>query len=494
VAELAPGTLVAGRYRLEHLLGEGGMGAVWAATHEITGGRVALKFLKSAGDPRSDARRRFLREARAATLVDHPNVVQIRDVVDHLDTPVLVMDLLVGETLAVRLGRRGPLDVAEASRIGVQVVSAVGAAHEAGLIHRDLKPENVFLSRGAGGGEMVRVLDFGIAKLVGADGKDPGFSTAVTQSGALIGTPAYMAPEQVFGEKELDHRVDIWAIGVILHEMLTGHRPVEGENYGQIAKKLLSGPIVTVATRRPDLPDELVALVDGMLARDRGHRLGDLRAAHDVLARFAPPHGASFPPARAAEETEPSFGPAARRVDASAPTENAPTHTPAPETGPGATLVAGREPASSGRGLAAAADPSSPPRAAGKSNKLAGAAALVLAAAALAFAGLRAQRTSGAAPSPGAAATPVAGSALPAASVAPAEQAASAAPQPSPSSQASSKPSGAPAAKGAASPGKPGKQTAPTTTVATALGSATVAPAPTTPEPAAGGLVTKPPF
>lgn len=229
MADLAPGTLVAGRYRLEHLLGEGGMGAVWAATHEITGGRVALKFLKAAGDPKSDARRRFLREARAATLVDHPNVVQIRDVVDFEDTPVLVMDLLVGETLATRLSRHGSFDLGDAARIGLQIVSAVGAAHEAGLIHRDLKPENVFLSRVTGNGEIVRVLDFGIAKLVGQSTDE----IAVTQSGALIGTPAYMAPEQVFGERELDHRVDIWAIGVLLHEMLTATARSRGRTTGR---------------------------------------------------------------------------------------------------------------------------------------------------------------------------------------------------------------------------------------------------------------------
>ena len=260
VGDLVPGAVIAGRYRLERLLGEGGMGEVWAATHEITGGRVALKFLKASLDPK-DARRRFLREARASTLVDHPNVVPIRDVVDHADTPVLVMDLLTGETLSDRLHRLGSLELGDAARIALQVVAAVGAAHEVGVIHRDLKPENVFLSRAtATGGEVVRVLDFGIAKLMRVDPSD--FAGGqVTQSGTLVGTPAYMAPEQVFGEKNLDHRVDIWAIGVILHEALTGYRPIEGENYGQIAKKLLSGPIVTIATRRPDLPEDVITVV-----------------------------------------------------------------------------------------------------------------------------------------------------------------------------------------------------------------------------------------
>ncbi|MBI2391777.1 MAG: protein kinase [Deltaproteobacteria bacterium] len=323
MADLAPDTVVAGRYRLERLLGEGGMGAVWSATHEITGGRVALKFLKGAGDPRSDARRRFLREARAATLVDHPNVVQIRDVVDFDDTPVLVMDLLQGETLATRLSRLGSLDLGEAARIGLQIIAAVGAAHEAGLIHRDLKPENVFLSRVSGREELVRVLDFGIAKLVGSANSDP--TAAVTQSGTLIGTPAYMAPEQVFGEKELDHRVDVWAIGVVLHEMLVGLRPVEGENYGQIAKRMLSGPIVSIAVRKPDLPDDVIDLVDRMLARERDDRLADLHVAVDVLAKYANARRPSFGPPRAPRSTQDSD---ARPVDdtmpidANAATEN----------------------------------------------------------------------------------------------------------------------------------------------------------------------------
>jgi serine/threonine-protein kinase len=304
VADLVPGALIAGRYKLERLLGEGGMGEVWAATHEITGGRVALKFLKASLDPK-DARRRFLREARAATLVDHPNVVPIRDVVEHADTPVLVMDLLTGETLSDRLKRLGSLELGDAARIAIQVVAAVGAAHSAGVIHRALKPEYVFLSRATSSGEVVRVLDFGIAKLVRLDPSDYA-GGQVTQSGTLVGTPAYMAPEQVFGEKNLDYRVDIWAIGVMLHETLTGYRPIEGENYGQIAKKLLSGPIVTIATRRPDLPEDVITLVDSMLARERNDRLSELRTVVDVLARYSTAPRPSFGPPRMTLDSVPS--------------------------------------------------------------------------------------------------------------------------------------------------------------------------------------------
>jgi len=306
--ELSVGTVIAGRYRLDRPLGEGGMGAVWAATHSITGGKVALKFVKAAGDAKSEMRRRFLREARAATLVEHPNVVAIRDVLEHEDTPVIVMDLLTGETLGQRMAREGKLSLGHAARFIVPVISAVGAAHEAGLIHRDLKPENVFLSRSprSSEGEIVRVLDFGIAKLVRQDNNEAA-STAVTQSGAVIGTPAYMAPEQLFGEKDLDYRVDVWAIGVIFFEMLAGERPVDGENFGQLAKKLLSEKIPSIRSRRPDLPEDVIAIADKMLARERNDRLTDLREAAEVFAKHssqtAPVFGA--PRSRPIEESDP---------------------------------------------------------------------------------------------------------------------------------------------------------------------------------------------
>ncbi len=294
MTQLASGALVAGRFRLDRLLGEGGMGEVWSATHEITGGRVALKFLKAANVPRAEARKRFLREARAAALLDHPSVVQIRDVVEHEDMPVLVMDLLLGETLASRLAKRGRIDLPDVARIGLQIVAAVGAAHEAGLIHRDLKPENVFLARVTGVGEVARVLDFGIAKLID-DGLD---GATVTQSGTMLGTPAYMAPEQVFGERELDYRVDVWALGVLLHEMLVGVRPVDGENYGQIARKLLSEPLRSIRALRSDLPEDVASLVDRLLVRDRKERLSDLHEVVDVLARYSDARPPAFGPPR----------------------------------------------------------------------------------------------------------------------------------------------------------------------------------------------------
>ncbi|MBK7397458.1 MAG: serine/threonine protein kinase [Myxococcales bacterium] len=279
MAALEAGTVIAGRYVLEHPLGEGGMGTVWAATHQITGGRVALKFVRQGSDPNGEARRRFIREARAAASVEHPNAVGVRDVLEHEETPVIVMDLLQGETLAARMQRVGPLPIAEAVQILLPVISAVGAAHAVGLIHRDLKPENIFLSQ-TPTGEMVRVLDFGIAKSTRIEEA----LSSITESGAVVGTPAYMAPEQLLGEKGLDHRVDVWAIGAILYETLVGKRPIEGENYGQLVKELLSGVIPRVDKNKPEVPADVVELVAHMLKRDRSERLSDLREAADVLS------------------------------------------------------------------------------------------------------------------------------------------------------------------------------------------------------------------
>src|SRR5882724_5232926 len=186
----AAGMVVAKRYRLDRLLGEGGMGVVWAATHTVTRRSVAMKFLR--GETRGmsqDLRQRFLREARAASAVRHPNVVTITDVFELDDeTPVMVMDLLVGETLGQKLARETKLTLEQTAAILLPVVSAVGTAHALGIIHRDLKPDNIFIVEGTPPGGAVRVLDFGIAKVIELEGE--GESTGlITDTGAILGTP-----------------------------------------------------------------------------------------------------------------------------------------------------------------------------------------------------------------------------------------------------------------------------------------------------------------
>jgi eukaryotic-like serine/threonine-protein kinase len=292
LAAIATGTIIAQRYRLDQLIGQGGMGQVWAATHLVTDKRCALKFLKLVRDPRPEARGRFLREARAASRVEHPNVIKISDVFDFDEqTPVMVMELLEGESLAALLARDETLDAASAAAILLPVVSAVGSAHATGVIHRDLKPDNIFLVRGKQGAERVRVLDFGVAKLVDQGPKSDGITTV---EGHVVGTPAYMSPEQCLDEVEVDHRTDIWALGVVLYEVLSGVRPVEGSNMAQIVKSILSEGITPLGELAPDVPEDLNALVMRMLAREAALRPADLRDVAEVLAKYVPFQVPSF--------------------------------------------------------------------------------------------------------------------------------------------------------------------------------------------------------
>jgi eukaryotic-like serine/threonine-protein kinase len=272
--ELTPGMQIQSRYRLERRLGEGGLGVVWAARDEVQDREVALKFLKSLGD---EEVRRFEREARVTSALHHPYIVKVSDVFTlSSGTPVMVMDLLDGESLAARL-RRGRLDVPEAARIFLPVVEAVEAAHAASIIHRDLKPDNVFLSS-----KGVRVLDFGIAKLAATDeGLAP--SAQITRSGHVLGTPHYMSPEQMYGDKTIDGRADVWAIGVMLYEALAGRKPIEGKALGPVFRAIASGAFVPVEQHAP-VPAELAALVAAMIQVDREARPG-LRTVHDVLSR-----------------------------------------------------------------------------------------------------------------------------------------------------------------------------------------------------------------
>jgi hypothetical protein len=212
--------------------------------------------------------------------------VQVHDVLELDDgAPAMVMELLVGETLAERLSRERVMSLAVLARIMVQVCSAVGSAHALGIVHRDLKPENIFLIEAADGWA-VKVLDFGIAKLTASEGA-AARTGAITGTGAILGTPYYMAPEQLFGEGDVDHRADIWALGIILYEVLAGVRPTRGKNLGQTYKVIMTDAIVPLRQRAPNVPAPLIDLVDRMLSRDRAKRPADLSAVLRVLASYA---------------------------------------------------------------------------------------------------------------------------------------------------------------------------------------------------------------
>lgn len=288
------------------------MGVVWAAVQLVTRKPVALKVLRASHTHDKLLHQRFLREARAACAVRHPNVVEIHDViVVEDDMPVMVMDLLEGESLGQRVTRERAIPLTELATIMLPVVSAVSSAHAIGIVHRDLKPDNIFLSRTATGTE-IKVLDFGIAKLTASDG-DAAATGGLTGTGTMLGTPFYMAPEQIYGEKDVDHRADIWAIGVILYECLAGVRPTQADSIGQILKVVTRDGIKPLGVVCPDLPPDILDLVARMLSPDREKRPSSLAEVTEVLARHTkegqalemrprPPLGTNTGPSAAAFE------------------------------------------------------------------------------------------------------------------------------------------------------------------------------------------------
>jgi len=297
-AGLPPGTTVANRFRVERKLGEGGMGAVYAAVNVTTGRPVALKVMHPEYAAKKDIVRRFMREAKAATAINHPNVIEVLDVVD-TDTgePVMVMELLQGEPLDALLERRGALPLGEVARIMLPVIAAVGAAHARGIVHRDLKPENIFLATATNGGVVPKVLDFGIAKILDpAQINELSTKTGATRTGSMLGTPHYMSIEQACGERDIDHRTDIWSIGVMLYVMLSGRRPYDGDNYGQILKALMTQTPAPLADLVPGLPSDVADLIGRCMARTRAERPIDLREVYTVLSAYTADTTVAPPP------------------------------------------------------------------------------------------------------------------------------------------------------------------------------------------------------
>jgi serine/threonine protein kinase len=265
------GQMMGERYLLERIIGEGGMGVVWAAQDLVGGRKVALKMIKD-GSP--ELARRSLREARAAAHVGHPSLVEVLDVLPPRtanESPVLVMPLLEGESLDRLLLRQGRLSEREALELLEPVVSGMRAAHARGVIHRDLKPPNIFLADDGSGARTVLVLDFGLAKILSDDGTDAG-ADKLTRTGALLGTPWYMAPEQLFGDSSVDARADVWAIGVMIYECISGRRPIEGRSYGQIARNVARGTIAPLTETVPGLDPSLALITSRMLDKDREAR------------------------------------------------------------------------------------------------------------------------------------------------------------------------------------------------------------------------------
>jgi serine/threonine-protein kinase len=271
-------------YLLDRQIGEGGMGTVWSAVDTRTGGEVALKLIRNS-DSLDVARVRVLREAHATQRVAHAAIVPVIDVFSHDDNPVLVMELLNGETLRVVLHREQSLPLERAAQLLLPIAEALHEAHAAGIVHRDLKPENIFIQRPSHGlaRATARLLDFGVAR--NYDPRPGIEQTPITALGSLLGTLAYMAPEQALHPSECDQRVDIWAFGVTLYETLSGCRPIEGNTAPETMRQLLVGGITPLTVLLPDLPGDVATLVDSMLTRRAERRLASLEPVISVLRK-----------------------------------------------------------------------------------------------------------------------------------------------------------------------------------------------------------------
>ncbi len=256
------GTVVNGKYRLVRLLGDGGMGSVYEARHTVLGTRVAIKVLHPELNRRTGLVERFLQEARVAAQIRSPNVVQVADVDRTAEgNAYIVMELLEGEPLSSVLDRQRRLPIPVACDYAAQILEALSAAHALGVIHRDLKPENVFVTFAAGR-PLLKLIDFGIAK---ARRMDPG-QKSLTVAGVVMGTAEYMAPEQAYSADKVDARSDLYAVGVMLYEMISGARPVTGDDARVIASKVERGELVPLVKVAPNTPPELAGLVHRAMA------------------------------------------------------------------------------------------------------------------------------------------------------------------------------------------------------------------------------------
>lgn len=300
------GRVLDGRYVLETAIGEGGHALVWRARHQRLGHHVAVKFLREPDD--LERRARFLREAQVAAAIRHRNVVEILDVGEEDEHVYMVMELLEGDSLAEHLAR-GPMNAPEAVRITAAILGGLTAVHEAGIVHRDLKPENVLLVTDADG-YFPKIVDFGISRVHMRDSDRPVraresgpalVSVVPTQENVLVGTPEYMSPEQVRAKTRVDHRSDVWSIGVMLYEMLTGDLPFRGETAADVFIAVATETERPVTELRPDVLEPLARFLHRALRKSAAERYANARAMRRALVQAV---------AESAQELE-SRGPAA---------------------------------------------------------------------------------------------------------------------------------------------------------------------------------------
>jgi serine/threonine-protein kinase len=320
------------KYRLDRIVATGGMATVYAGVHAWTERAVAVKILnyEHARDP--EVVRRFLQEARAAAQLKHPNVVDVLDMGQAPDgTVYLVLELLMGETLKSRL-RRGPLEPSEVRALILPVMRAVASAHDKSVVHRDLKPDNVFLAD-EGGTVVPKLLDFGIAKITG--------DSSSTRTGLMVGTPQYMAPEQVRGERDVGPPADVYSMGVVLHLCLTGRLPFEGESAAAILARVLTERAKPIQTIAPHVPSGIAKVVDRALQHEVHARFRDMAEMTEALEGGLDGTQLEVPPLEATEVPTRIAVPSALDAASSAlgaGNDTIATPTPAPAFAPSTTV------------------------------------------------------------------------------------------------------------------------------------------------------------
>jgi len=288
-AFLQTGELVGGQYRVHNLIAQGGMAAVWVAVNEHTEKRVALKVILQSFAGNSEAIELFRREALTTSKVNHPNVVNIFDVIDHRGMTCIVMELLEGETLGNYLLKHAPLSLKTTLTLLLPAMSGVAAVNAQGVVHRDLKPGNIFLCCGSDGGILAtKVLDFGISVMI----RRPGETAPLPELASMLGTPAYMAPEAIQFSPTIDGRADVYGFGVLLFEALTGKLPFIGPPGMELLERILTEPAPPVTLYRPDLPPDVVNLIACALAKDPKDRFANMdhliRATEERLLPLLP--------------------------------------------------------------------------------------------------------------------------------------------------------------------------------------------------------------
>jgi serine/threonine protein kinase len=286
-AQFPPGEMLDEKYRIDRLISVGGMGAVYLGMHTLLKKAVAIKVLRTEFVGAVEMVERFQREAVAASAIGHPNIVDIKDMGKTKGgVAFLVMEYLEGRSLQAAIDEDGPFSISDACDVACEILAGVAAAHRSGIVHRDLKPANVFMVQRNKGNESVKLLDFGIAILSDRDKPD----ARLTMTGMVLGTPHYMAPEQARGDKEITEAVDIYAVGVILYEMLCKVVPYEADNYNVLIYQVLAGEYIKPTVHRPDLPPELETVLLKALALKPWDRYGSAEEFAEALEPFRSGH------------------------------------------------------------------------------------------------------------------------------------------------------------------------------------------------------------